>query len=152
MALACFVGFNLEASRRSRLEMAANHIFGLGDVVATTATVVAILAVSAMPLYAQQPSTVQLNADAQNLFKIISSDKRKIQIFCKIADLGNQLDQADQVHDTKKVEEVSRKLDEWQGKLPEFTALVGGLTDLNPNSEDAQEIGSIILKLDEFCD
>jgi hypothetical protein len=81
--------------------MAANHIFGLGDVVATTATVVAILAVSAMPLYAQQPSTVQLNADAQNLFKIISSDKRKIQIFCKIADLGNQLDQADQVHDTE---------------------------------------------------
>ena len=133
--------------------MAANHIFGLGDVVATTATAVAILAVSVMPLDAQQPSTaVQLNADAQDLFKIISSDKRKIQIFCKIADLGNQLDQADQVHDTKKVEEVSRKLDEWQGKLPEFTALVGGLTDLDPNSEDAQEIGSIILKLDEFCD
>ena len=132
--------------------MAANHIFGLGDVVATTATVVAILAVSAMPLYAQEPSTVQLNADAQNLFKIISSDKLKIQIFCKIVDLGNQLDQADEVHDIKKVEEVSRKLDEWQGKLPEFTALVGGLTDLNPNSEDAQGIGSIILKLDEFCD
>ena len=43
------------------------------------------------------------------------------------------------------------KLDEWQGKLPEFNALVGGLTDLDPNSEDAQEIGSIILKLDEFC-
>jgi hypothetical protein len=52
-----------------------------------------------------------------------------------IADLGNQLDQADQVHDIKKVEEVSRKLDEWQGKLPEFTALVGGLTDLDPNSD-----------------
>src|SRR6516225_2462577 len=93
--------------------MAANHIFGLGDVVATTATVVAILAVSAMPLHARQPSTVQLNADAQNLFKIISSDKLKIQIFCKIAVLGDQLDQADQVHDTKKVEEVSQKLDEW---------------------------------------
>ena len=44
------------------------------------------------------------------------------------------------------------KLDEWQGKLPEFNALVGGLADLDPNSEDAQEIGSIILKLDEFCD
>jgi hypothetical protein len=133
--------------------MAANHIFGLGDVVATSATAVAILAVSVMPLYAQQPSAaVQLNADAQDLFKIISSDKRKIQIFCKIADLGNQLDQADQVHDTKKVEEVSRKLDEWQRKLPEFTALVGGLADLDPNSEGAQEIGSIILKLDEFCD
>jgi hypothetical protein len=85
-------------------------------------------------------SSVRLNANAQNLFKIISSDKRKIQIFCKIADLGNQLDQADQVLDAKKVEEVSRQLDEWQGKLPEFTALVGGLTDLDPNSEGAQEL------------
>jgi len=56
------------------------------------------------------------------------------------------------VHDTKTVEEVSEKLDEWQGKLPEFTALVGGLTDLDPNSAGAQEIASIILKLDEFCD
>src|SRR5262249_35355540 len=100
----------------------------------------------------QQPSTVRLNADAQNLFKIISSDKRKIQIFCKIADLGNQLDQPDQVHDIKKVEEVSRKLVECQGKLPEFTALVGGMPDLSPHSGHGQKIGSIILKLDEFCD
>ena len=76
--------------------MAANHIFGLGDVVATAATVVAILAISAIPSYAHQPSTVQLNADTQNLFKIISGDKLKIRIFCKIADLGNKLDQADQ--------------------------------------------------------
>ena len=132
--------------------MAANHIFGLGNVVATTPSAIATLAVSATLLHAQQPSTAHLNADAQNLFKIISSDNLKIQIFCKIADLGNQLDQADQVHDIKKVEEVSRNLDEWQGKLPELTALVGGLTDLDPNSEDAQVIGSIILKLDEFCD
>jgi len=134
--------------------MAANHIFGLGDLVPTTATVVAILAVSATPLYAQaqQPSAGQLKAHAQNLFEIISSDKLKIQTFCKIADLGSQLDQADEVHDIKKVEEVSRKLDEWEGKLPEYNALVGGLADVDPNSEDAQEIGSMILKLDAFCD
>jgi hypothetical protein len=81
--------------------------------------------------YEGHRSTVQLNADAKNVFKIISTDKRKIQIFCKIADLGNQLDQANQVHDIKKVDEVCRKLDESQGKLPELTALVGGLRDLD---------------------
>ena len=111
--------------------MAANHIFGLGDLVRTTATVVAILAISAAPLYAQaqQPSAVQLKADAQNVFKIISNDRLKIQTFCEIADLGNQLDQADRVHDTKKVEEVSQKLDELEGKLPEYAALVADLMD-----------------------
>jgi hypothetical protein len=137
-------------SRRSRL-MAANHIFDLGDYrVLSAATMVAILAVSAMPLYAQQSSAVK--ADPQNVFKMISRDKLKIQTLCKIVDLGNQLDQADQVHDIKKVEEVSRKLDQWERKLPEYTEMVGGLGDVDPNSEDAQEIGSIILKLNEFCD
>ena len=121
--------------------------------VPTTATVVAILAISAMPLYAQsqQQQTMQLKADAQNVFEIISNDKLKIQKFCEIADLGNQLEQADRAHDTKKVEEASQKLDELEGKLPEYTALVAGLTDVDPNSQDGQEIGSIILKLDKLC-
>ena len=134
--------------------MAAKHIFGPGDLVPTTAAVVAILAISAVAVYAQaqQPSTVKLKADAQNAFNIISSDKHKIQLFCQMADLGNQLDQADRVHDTKKVQEVSQKMDELEEKLPEYTALVAGLKDVDPNSQDAQEIGSIILKLDELCD
>lgn len=133
--------------------MAAKHIFGLGDMVPNTATVVAILAISVVPVYAQnqQPDIAKLKANAQNAFKIISSDKHKIQTFCKMADLGNQLDQADRVHDTKKVEEVSQKMDELEGKLPEYTALVADLGDVDPNSEDGQEIGSIILKLDELC-
>jgi hypothetical protein len=134
--------------------MAANHIFGPGDLVPTTATVVAILAISAVAVYAQaqQPSTMKLKTDAQNAFNIISSDKHKIQLFCQMADLGNQLDQADRVHDTEKVEEVSQKMDELEKKLPEYTALVDGLNDVDPNSQAAQEIGSIILKLDDFCD
>jgi hypothetical protein len=133
--------------------MTANYIFGLGDLVPTTVTVVAILAFSAMPAYAQgqQPDTVKLNADAQNAFNIISSDKLKIQIFCEMADLGNQLDQAERLHDSKKAVAMTQKMDELEEKLPEYTALVDGLKDVDSNSQDAQEIGSIILKLDEFC-
>jgi hypothetical protein len=134
--------------------IAPNHIFGLGDGVPTvTATLVAIL-VCALPVYAQnqKPDIAKLKVDAQNAFSIISSDKLKIQTFCEMADLGNQLDQADRVHDTKKTEEISQKLDELERKLPEYTALVDGLKDVDPNSQDAQEIGSIILKLDDLCD
>ena len=134
--------------------MATNHIFGLGDLVSTAVTVVAILAFSTMPVYAQgqQPDTVKLKSDAQNAFNIISSDKLKIQLFCEMTDLGNQLDQAERLHDTKKAVEVSQKMDELEEKLPEYTVLVDGLKDVDPNSRGAQEIGSIILKLDEFCD
>ena len=67
--------------------MAANHIFGLGDLVLTTGTVIGILAFSAMPVYAQgqAPNIVKLKADAQNAFNIISSDKLKIRTFCDCA-------------------------------------------------------------------
>jgi hypothetical protein len=100
----------------------------------------------------QQPDMVKLKGEAQNAFNVISSDKLKTQTFCEMADLGNQLDRADRANDTKKTEEVSQKLDELERKLPEYTALVDGLADVDPNSQDAQEIGSIILKLDELCD
>jgi hypothetical protein len=129
--------------------IAASYIFGL---VPTTATLVAILLCSAISVHAQKPDIAKLKAEAQNAFNLISSDKLKIQTFCEMADLGNQLDKADRAHDTKKTEEVSQKLDELERKLPEYTALVDGLADVDPNTEDAQEIGSIILKLDELCD
>jgi hypothetical protein len=133
--------------------VAVKHIFGLGDLALTTGTVIVILAFSAVPVHAQghQPDIVKLKADAQNAFNIISSDKLKIQTFCELADLGNQLDQAERLHDTKKAVAVSQKMDELQEKLPEYTALVAGLKNVAPNSQDAQEIGSIILKLDDFC-
>jgi hypothetical protein len=134
--------------------MAGNHIFGLGDLVSITATGIVILAISVMPVYAQsqQPDTSKLKADAQNAFNIISSDKLKLRRFCEMVDLADQLDQAERMHDTKKALDVSQKMDELEGKLPEYTALVDGLKDVDPNSEDAQEIGSIILKLDQLCD
>jgi hypothetical protein len=115
--------------------------------------IVAILAISAMSVHAQgqQPDTVGLKADAQNAFNIISSDKLKIHLFCNMADLGNQLDQAERLHDTKKALEMSQKMDALEKKLPEYAALVDGLRDVDPNSQAAQEIGSMILKLDDFC-
>jgi len=115
---------------------------------------VAILALSAMPAYAQgqQPDIAKLKAEAQNVFKIISSDKLKAQTFCEIADLSDQLDQAEGRQDAKKAGELSQKMDELGRKLgPEYTALVDGLQDMDPNSPDGREIGSIVEKLDDLC-
>jgi len=113
----------------------------------------AILALSAMPAYAQgQPNAAKLKADAQNVVTIISSDKAKMRTYCQFADLNDEIDQANQNQDTKKVQELSLKADELEKKLgPEFSALVDDLKDVNPGSQDGQEIGSILDKLDEFC-
>jgi hypothetical protein len=116
--------------------------------------IVAIVAISAVPVYAeeQRPNTEKLKADAQSVFKIISGDKLKIQTYCKIADLSQQLDRASRKKDTKKVEELAQSIDKLESKLdPEYALLLDRLWNIDPTSQDAQEILSILNKLDEFC-
>ena len=134
--------------------MAANHIFGLANPVPTaTATLVAaVLVTSAMPAQGQQPSADQLKAYAQNTVKIISGDKQRIEAFCELNDLTNQLEQAVEEKDTSKAEELSQKGEELLRELgPEFAALADGINSVNLSSQDAREIGSIIGNLNEYC-
>ena len=115
---------------------------------------VAILAISIMPAYAQgqQPDTAKLKADAQNAVNIISGDKLKIQTYCQILDLDDQIDDAKLFQDTKKATELSEQADELKKKLgPEFSTLADDLKDLDPNSQDGREIDTIIDKLDDLC-
>jgi hypothetical protein len=115
--------------------------------------VVAGLATSPIPGYAQdQPSFVKLKADAQELVKMTSGDKQKAQTYCEIADLSDQIGQANEEQDTEKADELSKKADELEKKLgPEFVELADELSKMDPTSEESKQIGSILDKLDELC-
>ena len=92
------------------------------------------------------------NADAQKVVKMISADKAKTQTYCDMAKLGEQIDQADQKKDTKKVDELSKKMDDMTKKLgPEYVALMEGLQDIDANSKDGKEIGETLEGLDKLC-
>jgi hypothetical protein len=92
----------------------------------------------------------KLKADAQNVVKTISGDKRKAQIYCQIAELSDEIDQEE---NPAKTEELSQKIDNLEQKLgAEYTTLVGNLKDIDPNSQDAREIGSILEALDRLCE
>ena len=115
--------------------------------------VLAILAICTMPAYAQdqQSDTAKL-ADAENMVKIITGDKLKIQTYCEILDLHDQIDDANLNQDTKKATELSEQANELEKKLgPEFSTLADDLKDFDPNSQEGREIGSIIDKLDQLC-
>ncbi len=61
---------------------------------------VGILIISTAPLCAQtQPDPAKLKADAQKVVSIIKGDKAKIQVYCEIDDLGEQIGEADQKKD-----------------------------------------------------
>jgi flagellar biosynthesis/type III secretory pathway M-ring protein FliF/YscJ len=116
--------------------------------------IVAILAISTAPLYAQrqQQNVAKLKADARNLVGIIGGDKTKTQTYCQIDDLSEQLNQAVQEKDRKKAEALSQKISELYKKMsPEFAALIDIEKHIDLDSPDGQEIGSIVASLGESC-
>src|SRR5215472_2976174 len=109
-------------------------------------SIFAALVIVAAPVYAQAQKPTR--ADAQKVFEIIISDKAKTEAFCGIDKLADQIDQADQENDSKKLEELELKADEVERKLgPEFGALMNGLENMDENSEEGQQISSILKAL-----
>ena len=116
--------------------------------------IVAILLISTAPLYAhrQQQNVAKLKADARNLVGIIGSNKAKIQTYCQIEDLTEQLDQAVEKRDTKAAKALVGRIAELTKKMgPEFAALVDIEKRVDLNSPDGQEIASIVASLGESC-
>jgi len=109
--------------------------------------IIGLLRFSTLPLYAQaqQPDVAKLKADAQKVVSIIGGDKAKIQTYCQINHLGEQIGEANEEQDKKKVEALSRKVSELEKQLgPEYAALVNGLKEVDPNSPEGDEISSIL--------
>jgi len=117
--------------------------------------IVAILLIVALPLcaQAQKPSAAKVTkADVQKVVKIISGDKAKTQTYCDIGKLNEQIEEADEKKDIKKTEELSQQIDALVKKLgPEYAALMDGLQEVDPESEDGKKIGLMFEPLDKLC-
>jgi len=110
---------------------------------------------SSTPLCAQgaQPDAAKLKADAQKVVSIIKGDKAKTEAYCQINELAEQIGEAQQQKDSKKAEELSRQVMQLEIKLgPDYLTLVNGLKDVDPNSQQAQELDSILAPLDDSCE
>jgi hypothetical protein len=118
-------------------------------------SIVAALVIAAVPLCAlAQPKAASkaTKADAVKVVKMISADKAKTKIYCDMSKLGEQIEQADQKKDTKKVEALSKQMDDMSAKLgPEYVALMEGLQDMDANSKAGKDIGETLEGLDKLC-
>jgi hypothetical protein len=123
------------------------------DVFMKPGLIVAIWMIACMPLCAeaQQPDAAKAKAAAQKVVKMIIGDKAKSQIYCEIVKLGEQIEQTDPT-DTKKTDKLYQHVDELAAKLgPEYVALMSGLQDMDPDSEEGKEIGSTLDGLNKLC-
>jgi hypothetical protein len=113
-----------------------------------------ILVISTAPLYAQrqQQNVAKLKSDARNLVGIIGSDKTKVQTYCQIDDLTEQLERAVEEKDRKKAKALAEKVAELYKKMsPEFATLVNIEKHVDLSSQDGREIASIVASLGESC-
>src|SRR6266576_1544147 len=117
--------------------------------------IVATLAIAAVPVcaQAQKLSAAKVTkADVQKVFKIISADKAKTQTYCDIGKLNAQIEEANEKKDTKKADALAEQVDALGKKLgPEYAALMDGLEDVDPESEDGKQIGLMFEPLDKLC-
>ena len=117
--------------------------------------IVTILVIAAAPVWAQAQRLTPANvtkADAQKVLKIISSNKAKTRIYCEMAKIGHQMEQANEMGDAKKFDALFQRMYELGKKLgPEYAALIDGLQDIDPESEVGQEISSTLDALDNLC-
>ena len=117
--------------------------------------IVTILVIAAAPVWtlAQNSTPVKVSKmDAQNVLKINSVDTTKTRNYCQRANLGRQMEQANETGDSEKFEALLQRVYELGKKLgPEYAALVDGLQDIDPQSEVGQEISSTLDALDILC-
>jgi hypothetical protein len=117
--------------------------------------IVAVFVIAAVPVYAQaqKPSTAKVTAaDVQKVVTLISGDKAKTQTYCDIGKLNEQIEEANDKKDIKKTEELSQQIDALGKKLgPEYAALMDGLQEVDPESEDGKKMGLMFEPLDKLC-
>lgn len=117
--------------------------------------IVAILALVAVPLYAQaqeKGAPKPTKADADRVVKMISADKAKVKIYCDMAKLDDQIAEADQKKDEKKADALGNQSKALADKLgPEFIALAAGLAELDPDSKESKDLEAALQPLDSLC-
>jgi hypothetical protein len=115
--------------------------------------IVAILLVAAVPAFAQAQKPWVTKDDAQKVVTIISDDKAKIQTYCEIQTIGEQMERAYEKRNLKLVDVLLQKIEALEEMLgPEYVALMDGLQDIDPEKDKlGVEIMSMFGELDRQC-
>lgn len=91
-------------------------------------------------------------ADAQKLVQTISGDKARLQAYCEISKLQEQMEQADQKNDTKALEALGAKADSLAQQIgPEYAKVMDGLEEVDPNSAEGKQYTAVFATLAKQC-
>ena len=121
--------------------------------------VIAIAAIVAMPVLAQAqqkgappPAKPPSKAEVQKVVNQIKGDKAKLDIYCQLAKLGDQVQAAAEKKDQKKMEDLNKQADALAQKIgPDYVRVTSSMEEIDPESKDGKELIAIFDALDASC-
>lgn len=121
--------------------------------------IVAICVLATMPAFAQgqkgapPPSAPKpTKADVQKVVQMISGDKAKLQTYCDLGKISQQMQGADPKKDKKLLESLGQKADALMQKLgPDYVKLMDGLDQVDENSAEGKDFSASLDTLDKQC-
>ena len=114
--------------------------------------IVALFAISAMPVYAQAQDPSPVVTAAQIVADTISSDPAKMQTYCAVGKLSDQIEDANEKKDSQTAYELTQKMKELEETLgPDYVSFMKGLQNIDPDSDDGVESEATLRALNRPC-
>jgi len=105
---------------------------------------------AAAPQQPQAPKPTE--AQVQKVVQTVSADKAKIDAYCKLAKIQQQMGTLDEKKDAKKLQVLGQQADAEAQKLgPDFGAVMDGLEQVDENSAEGKKFAAILASLDRKC-
>jgi hypothetical protein len=83
---------------------------------------------------------------------MISSNKAKLKAYCEANQLDEQIVEAERRTDSHALEDLNAKADSLERQIsPEYTKVMDGLEEVDPNSAEGKQIAAAINTLMKQC-
>ena len=91
-------------------------------------------------------------AQVQKIVQTITADKAKMDAYCKLAKIQQQMGSLDEKKDMKKLQDLSNQADAEAQKLgQDFDKMMDGLEQVDENSAEGKKFAAILGTLDAKC-
>ena len=118
--------------------------------------VATLLAVAPLGAFAQQDEPNQppkpTMEEVQKFVQTISGDKKKLQAYCELGKLQEQMEKAEEKNDTKALDDLFAKADSLERQVgPDYARIVDGLGEVDPSSDEGKKFTALFDPVHKQC-
>jgi hypothetical protein len=110
---------------------------------------IAAALLAATPALAQAPKPTK--AQVQEVVQAISADKTKMDTYCRLSKLQQQMATLDEKKDAKKMAALSKQAIAEMKMLPGYERMMNGLEQVTENSPEFKDVAAAMRTLDAKC-